>query len=685
MRCGHQVDSRRYRIGWAQIAPTAFCDERRPVDAGHVPEEHVSKTPSKSKPRGRALSGDLGAASVDGETVVNSSAQRLDQWLSRRQRYIVAGIVVLSLVVRVVYFVQLNAGPLVHQHKWDQSDMNHFDNWARQIAAGDWLSRHVAVPLHLWHLDTAAEYYRQHASEQAAVTTELTDESSRRDRAQALWEEWCGKGKLYQEPLYPYLVAITYKFLGPDVRWVFIWQMLLGTASNVLVYLIAKRCFGSLAGTLGALFAVLYAPLMMYEMVLLRETTIVFATLALAYMAMITLDRTSPWRWAAAGLAFGVSLTLKSQFWLVLAGFVAIAAFSMRRRRVVAIHRVGMLVLGSAVGFAPVVIRNLGVGAPAFMTASGGAPTFALGNAVGAGANEVDRQHVAQIMGQSQGRLLQTIMATFRTHPSVTGVLWLMGEKLLAMWHWYEWPTNENFYLYRLHAGILRWLPLTYGYLAPVGLVGLLVALRRLDKALAVLYVVMLANIAVMLLSSVYGRFRLPMAALLLPFIGFVAARFVGWLAAGQWARAVSATAAVGLLAVWVGRPTDTSVAMIRCADCTVPYQVYYNPKIEAACKAQSWLAVTAILFDSLRYEPDDVRRLSFANRACSAEEKCLAELYIRKRQILIYALDAQGRNQEADVCRRRVKELLEALPPSGSSPLSGNEPKQLDHALGEP
>jgi 4-amino-4-deoxy-L-arabinose transferase-like glycosyltransferase len=485
--------------------------------------------------------------------------------------------------------------------------------------------------------------------------------------------------------LYPYLVAITYKFLGPDVRWVFIWQMLLGTASNVLVYLIAKRCFGSSAGTLGALFAVLYAPLMMYEMVLLRETTIVFATLALTYLVMITLDRTSPWRWAAAGLAVGVSLTLKSQFWLVLAGFVAIAAFSMRRRPVVAIHRVGMLLLGSAVGFAPVVIRNLVVGVPAFMTASGGAPTFALGNAVGAGANEVDKQHVAQIMGQSQGRLLQTIVATLRTHPSVAGVLRLMGEKLLAIWHWYEWPTNENFYFYRIHAGILRWLPLTYGCLAPVGVVGLLMAFRRLDKALAVVCVVVLANIAVMLMSTVYGRFRLPVAALLLPFTGFVAIRLIGWLEAGQWARALGVTAAVGVLAVWVGRPADASVALIRCADCTVPYQVYYNPRIEAACNAQSWPAVTSILLDSLRYEPDNVRRLSPANKARSADEECLAELYIRKRQILIYTLDAQGRNQEADVYRRRVKELFGALPPSDSNPKSGDGQRSLDRALGEP
>jgi 4-amino-4-deoxy-L-arabinose transferase-like glycosyltransferase len=618
-----------------------------------------TRGPSQKQPEKTSPAALPGPAASDHAPSIHA----FDSRISRHHRHIIAAMVVLSLVARAIYFIQLSGGPLVHQHEWNQCDMNYFDSWARQIAAGDWLSRDVAPPMHAWLVRVADAYYGATPTDIPGGPAASPENEARRvERAKALWQQWCGNGRLWQEPLYPYLVAVTYKVFGPDVRWVSVWQMLMGTAGNVLVYLIAKKCFGGLAGALAGLFAVLYAPLLMYEMVLLRETTIIFASLALVYLAITALERSSGWRWALTGLAFGVALTLKAQFWLMLPGLVVIAAISLRHQTRAAMGRMGAMVLGAVLGFSPLVVRNVIVGVSPMMTSSATGAVFALADAADSGTYTWGEHHLADIMRQSQGRLWPAIVATLHTHPDVRSVLSMVGRRFLAIWQWYDCPNNENFYYYRLYAGILRWLPLTYGALAPLAVAGLLISLRRPDARRSMLYVVLLANIPLILFSFVWCRYRLPIVAALLPLAGLAVARLIEWLLARRWAPGLAMAGALALLAIWINRPTEASVVLIRCADCTVPHKVYYNPRIEAAYAKNDWRAISEILIESLRYEPDEVRALGPARKVRLSEEACLAELYIRKRQLLVQALDAVGRSAEARQQSRRVEELQAAL-----------------------
>ncbi len=209
--------------------------------------------------------------------VANTQAvsRRPHWWPSNRCPLILAVVVAISLLARAAYFVELSGGPLMVEHHWDQSDMCYFDGWAREIVAGDWLSRNVTPPLHSWHHDVAEDYFRRHPEEldrlrprAAGMTKEFFDkhpeavsalrravkspgaEYYRRhpkelaalgERIVAcglLWDEWMGPMRFYQEPFYPYLIALTYQVAGLDTRSVFVWQLLLGVLSNVLIYLI---------------------------------------------------------------------------------------------------------------------------------------------------------------------------------------------------------------------------------------------------------------------------------------------------------------------------------------------------------------------------------------------------------------------------------------------------------------
>ena len=122
------------------------------------------------------------------------------------------------------------------------------------------------------------------------------------DPAQLLWNRWAGGKRYYQGPLYPYLVAVSYT-LWADVRCVFIWQMVAGLLVNVLIYLLARRLFGELAGTLAWLMACLYAPLLHTELILLRETLVVLAAVGMVYLADRAAEQKKFIWWLLAGLA----------------------------------------------------------------------------------------------------------------------------------------------------------------------------------------------------------------------------------------------------------------------------------------------------------------------------------------------------------------------------------------------
>ena len=182
-------------------------------------------------------------------------------WLGANRRAVILIIVAVSVILRIIYFVEINASPLLWQHRWDKSDMNHFDQWARDIAKGDWLTRRPTVPMHSWQKQIATDYLKEHPDRAEALTKEAAAMSPPGEPANLLLVKWAGGLTFYQEPLYAYLMAVTYKIFGGDHRWVFLWQLILGVLTNVLIYLLARRMFGDLVGTVAGALAVLCSPM----------------------------------------------------------------------------------------------------------------------------------------------------------------------------------------------------------------------------------------------------------------------------------------------------------------------------------------------------------------------------------------------------------------------------------------
>src|SRR5262245_22770473 len=191
--------------------------------------------------------------------------------------------------MRIAYFRQISASPLVELHRWTESDMYFFDRWAHHLAAGDWLQRTSLHPLLDWHRSLAQRWLALHPEAAAGLE----------DPVGTVYDRWLGGQTYHQEPLYAYLLALTYRVVGDDPRWVFGAQMMLGVGTVVLTWWVTRRHFGTVAAALAALFVTLCGGLVYFEATLLRETLIAFCAIALVDLTDRAYARPTLVRWLA--------------------------------------------------------------------------------------------------------------------------------------------------------------------------------------------------------------------------------------------------------------------------------------------------------------------------------------------------------------------------------------------------
>ena len=74
--------------------------------------------------------------------------ESLDHQLGARRGIVLTAVLLVAALVRIVGFVELNHGPILEFHRWEETDMSFFDRWAKGIAAGDLLSERTGHPQH---------------------------------------------------------------------------------------------------------------------------------------------------------------------------------------------------------------------------------------------------------------------------------------------------------------------------------------------------------------------------------------------------------------------------------------------------------------------------------------------------------------------------------------------------------
>lgn len=409
-----------------------------------------------------------------------------------------------------------------------------------------WIVLAVALAVRLLHLYFTAT--------RNPLATELVLDAATYDR----WARTIVFGgeavtvRLMQAPLFPWFIAAIYKLFGPSLTAVRLIQALMGTATCAFVISITHGLFRSRAAALisGAL-AALYLPLIFYEGVLVPVTLTIF--LNMFSIAILASDRRGPagfGRLLLSGILLGASIAAKP-IAVLLVPFVALHLFFISRikgapgatrpfRRTSA----GTLTFlaGLVIAIAPVTIRNAAISGEFVPVTTGGGISYYLGNNPEAngfyavptyekiylGATPEDQMRIIEAVAEAEtGRDLSPSeisrfwlgkgIAYNMHHPR--RFMQLLGAKALYFWNKHERANVENFSFNRDLPGPLGLPLVTFGIVAPLGLLGMFLT-RESWRRLWLLYGGVLTYFAAALIFYVLARYRLPVVPFLVPFAG---------------------------------------------------------------------------------------------------------------------------------------------------------------------
>jgi len=260
----------------------------------------------------------------------------------------------LALATRFIYVHQLSDSPLLTVH---MGDAKVFDEWAKQIAEGDWL----------------------------------------------------GHETFYQAPLYPYFLATCFTAFGYDYDIVRIVQIIIGSLSCVLLVVIGRQFASLKVGLVAGIILALYPTAIFFDALVQKSVLSLFLMCVYLVLMGKNLHRLRLGVLVLAGSALGLACLTRENLLVVLVVTVVWLCVYYRvlpwRRRLLASC---CFVFGMVIVLAPVGIRNWYVGRSILLTTSNVGPNFYIGNGAGAtgvykplrpyrGSAEYERQDAREI------------------------------------------------------------------------------------------------------------------------------------------------------------------------------------------------------------------------------------------------------------------------------------------------
>ena len=384
--------------------------------------------------------------------------------------------------------------------------------------------------------------------------------------------EWIGRDVFYQAPLYPYLLGVIYAIAGRHLLLVRVVQAVIGSASCVLLALAAERLVSHRAGTAAGLMLALYAAAIFFDGLIQKSVLdVFFLCVGLYLIARISASRFSSVRlqpdhdprsakasaergdglWFTLGMSRGaLALTRENAlvFIVVIVGWALVGddrapiptnpqsriPNPLARRA----KRAATFVAGLAVLLLPVAARNAYVAGGFYITTSQAGPNIYIGNnpnadgtyqslRFGRGAPEYERQDATELAERALNRTLTPAEVSsywidkaldfITSEPAAW--LKLTARKTALLWNATEVLDTESQETHAEYSWPLKVLGIVghFGVLVPLALLGL-VSTWPLRRRLAIVYALTLAYAASVVAFYVFARYRYPLVPMLMIF-----------------------------------------------------------------------------------------------------------------------------------------------------------------------
>ncbi|MBN1826175.1 MAG: tetratricopeptide repeat protein [Candidatus Eisenbacteria bacterium] len=341
----------------------------------------------------------------------------------------------------------------------------------------------------------------------------------------------------FRAPLYPYFLAALYRSGGDPLIRARAAQAIFGVFSLYLIYLLGLRVFSPAVAFLALGMALLYPLFPYFEGELLITSLVVFLDLLLLLQLLRAekLDRRR--EWVVAGAVLGLSAIARPNVLLFAPAIPIWLAFLRRWGPRGIAGRTLLTAAGALLLILPITVRNARQGDPVLIASQGGI-NFYLGNHPGADGWSATAPGIrkdwwggiedARILAErSAGRPLRASevsdywygrgLSFFRERPGEA--FRLLFRKTYLLVRGGELSNNQIIPFAARYSRVFRLLPLGFGLIVPLALLGMLGGIREKRRLLLVLF---LGFYSLSIVSFfICSRYRMP---LLPPLLLFAAA-----------------------------------------------------------------------------------------------------------------------------------------------------------------
>lgn len=348
---------------------------------------------------------------------------------------------------------------------------------------------------------------------------------------------WYGTETFYQAPLYPYFLAVIIKAFGPSITVIRIIQAALGACGVALLGLSVRKLLSARTGLVAALILATYPPAIFYDGIIQKAS---LATFLLCILIAACVQLQSHPRTIAAflvGVALGL-LVLTRENALLWIPLVPIWIYVTTRDLAFGSWK---LLFGFSAGILtilfPIAARNASLGGEWSPTTFQAGTNFYIGNnqnangiyiplVPGQGTPAFERYDAKKLAEQEIGRpLTSREISKFWMSKALDEIaekparwLQLMIAKTFMTFNRYEVPDVENLYIFGEYSVPLKLSPLMhFGVLCPLGIWGLITTWPK-RRQIWLIQLFLMTMIAAVALFFILGRYRNPVAILLIPF-----------------------------------------------------------------------------------------------------------------------------------------------------------------------
>jgi tetratricopeptide (TPR) repeat protein len=370
------------------------------------------------------------------------------------------------------------------------------------------------------------------------------DELFHRNWAQSIADgNIIGDITFFRAPLYAYWLGLNFALFGTDMIIPRLVQHIAGTLSILLLYFLGRYLFGKRTAFWASLILAIYPPLIYNENKFLFESILLPLLILFFTLWYYSKKNPKPVLIFLLGILMGLICITRPLFlpFIFILGIIAAVSFVKGKEKKFS-PKLGILFLiGAVLTIAPVTVRNYIVSGDFVLIASQGGLNFYLGNnpssdgfsatMPGIAGNRWGNADVEQPVTQQLGRkpTASEIDSYWRSEGikfirnSPADFAALIGKKLYYFWNFVEIPNNSSFYLYQEFSYILRYIPVGFWILGPLGLFGIWIAWREKRGTTITAFIGIYMVLVVLFFAC--DRFRLPVVPFLSIFAGLTIVR----------------------------------------------------------------------------------------------------------------------------------------------------------------